>query len=69
METKMKQLKDKYPDETIVYVPNHRSYLDFIILSYTCLMCEVFPLPNIIAGEDFLQMMLVSDVMRHCGAL
>ncbi|EFC49864.1 glyceronephosphate O-acyltransferase [Naegleria gruberi] len=69
MDSKLKTIKKLYPNDTVVYVPNHRSYMDFLLLSYVCFLCKVYPIPNIIAGEDFLQMMLVSDVMKHCGAL
>ncbi|KAL9656495.1 hypothetical protein ABK040_005259 [Willaertia magna] len=69
MDTKMKELKENYPNDTIVFVPTHRSYIDFIILSYVNILYRNFPLPHIIAGEDFLQMLFVSDIMRHCGAL
>ncbi|KAG2387987.1 hypothetical protein C9374_000837 [Naegleria lovaniensis] len=69
MAATMKTVKEKYPHHPVIYVPNHRSYMDFLLLSYFCVCCKIYPLPNIIAGEDFLQMMLVSDVMRQCGAL
>nr|CAG4709818.1 unnamed protein product [Naegleria fowleri] len=69
MAATMKSVKDKYPHHPVIYVPNHRSYMDFLLLSYFCVCCKIYPLPNIIAGEDFLQMMLVSDIMRQCGAL
>ena len=39
-------------------MPTHRSYLDFLVISYIC-FTQQLPIPCIAAGEDFLGIMLV----------
>lgn len=50
-----------------VYVPSHRSYLDFILLS-----CFLFSynmsLPNIASGMDFYRMKFIGEILRKTGA-
>lgn len=50
-----------------VYVPSHRSYLDFILLSYILFSYDM-ALPNIASGMDFYQMKLVGELLRKTGA-
>jgi len=50
-----------------VYVPSHRSYLDFILLSYI-LFSYNMALPNIAAGMDFYNMRIVGELLRKTGA-
>jgi len=51
----------------LVLVPTHRSYVDFLIISYICFEFDL-PLPRIAAGEDFLGVMFVNWIFRHAGA-
>eukprot|EP01012_Entosiphon_sulcatum_P055048 TRINITY_DN7643_c0_g1_i1.p1 TRINITY_DN7643_c0_g1~~TRINITY_DN7643_c0_g1_i1.p1 ORF type:complete len:1005 (+),score=97.26 TRINITY_DN7643_c0_g1_i1:468-3482(+) len=51
----------------VVFIPTHRSYMDFLVLSYV-LYAYAFPLPHICAGEDFLKMVGISRVLRNSGA-
>ena len=51
----------------IIYLPTHRSYMDFIILTYLCFEYNI-PLPCIAAAQDFLGLGLLSSLLRHCGA-
>lgn len=51
----------------IVYLPTHRSYMDFIILTYLCFEYNI-PLPCIAAAQDFLGLGLLSNLLRNCGA-
>jgi 1-acyl-sn-glycerol-3-phosphate acyltransferase len=51
----------------IIYLPTHRSYMDFIILTYLCFEYNI-PLPCIAAAEDFLGLGLLANLLRHCGA-
>ncbi|XP_014612469.1 PREDICTED: dihydroxyacetone phosphate acyltransferase [Polistes canadensis] len=50
-----------------IYVPSHRSYLDFILLS-----CFLFSynmsLPNIASGMDFYRMKFIGELLRKTGA-
>lgn len=50
-----------------IYVPSHRSYLDFILLSYI-LFSYNMALPNIAAGMDFYNMKIVGELLRKTGA-
>lgn len=51
----------------IIYLPTHRSYMDFIILTYLCFEYNI-PLPCIAAAQDFLGLGLVANLLRNCGA-
>eukprot|EP00759_Apiculatamorpha_spiralis_P048000 PhF_6_TR43393/c0_g1_i1/m.66618/K00649/GNPAT; glyceronephosphate O-acyltransferase len=50
----------------VVLVPSHRSYIDFLIVSYV-LLCMDVPIPHICAGEDFLRLGLVASILRGSG--
>lgn len=55
------------PRVALVFVPLHRSYVDFLILSF--LLAEMqSPMPHIVAGEDFLSMGPIATLMRGSGA-
>ncbi|XP_035727121.1 dihydroxyacetone phosphate acyltransferase-like isoform X1 [Vespa mandarinia] len=50
-----------------IYVPSHRSYLDFILLS--CILFNYdMSLPNIASGMDFYQMRFIGEILRKTGA-
>ena len=51
----------------LVFIPTHRSYVDFLIVSYVCFICDL-PIPHIAAGEDFLGILLVRELFRRSGA-
>ena len=51
---------------TLIYVPNHRSHIDYLILSYLLFM-EGIAIPNIAAGEN-LNLPIVGALLRRCGA-
>ena len=46
-----------------VYVPSHRSYLDFILLSYILFSYDM-ALPNIASGMDFYHMYIIGELLR-----
>lgn len=48
----------------IILVPTHRSYVDFLIVSYIFFEYDL-PLPHIAAGEDFLAVMFVNWIFRN----
>ena len=54
-------------NSAMVLLPSHRSYIDFLIMSYV-LYSFALPVPHIAAGDDFLNVMLVRWVFRHSGA-
>ncbi|KAJ9460740.1 Glycerol-3-phosphate acyltransferase [Diplonema papillatum] len=51
----------------LVLIPSHRSYMDFLVVSYLMYTWGL-PVPHICAGEDFLQMSVVSSLLRGSGA-
>ena len=51
----------------IVLAPTHRSYVDFLIVSYILFANQV-PVPHIAAGMDFLAIRGVNHLLRMCGA-
>lgn len=64
------ELKEKMKAQEgvqFVYVPSHRSYLDFILMSYI-LMANHMNVPNIASGMDFYKMRIVGELLRKTGA-
>lgn len=55
------------PRVEVVYIPLHRSYSDFLTISFL-LMVMGIQLPHIVAGEDFLRMGKFAELMRGSGA-
>jgi len=51
----------------VVFCPTHRSYIDFLILSFTLLFYKI-ETPHICAGEDFLNIIIVNNLLRSAGA-
>ena len=51
---------------TLVYVPNHRSHVDYLVLSYL-LFLNGIAIPHIAAGEN-LNLPVVGGLLRRCGA-
>lgn len=51
----------------IIFAPTHRSYVDFLVLS-TVLFVYGMEVPLICAGEDFLGMPFIGDILRGSGA-
>jgi len=51
----------------VIYIPTHRSYMDFLIVSYVALLLHL-PMPFIAAGEDFLGIFFVRWLFRNSGA-
>ncbi|XP_017886674.1 dihydroxyacetone phosphate acyltransferase [Ceratina calcarata] len=50
-----------------VYAPTHRSYLDFVLMSYLLFSYDM-ALPNVASGMDFYRMCVVGELLRHTGA-
>lgn len=51
----------------IILVPTHRSYVDFLILSYVLYSHDI-RVPHICAGEDFLNIAVIHTFLRSSGA-
>ncbi|KAI9905802.1 hypothetical protein PsorP6_014334 [Peronosclerospora sorghi] len=52
---------------SVVLVPTHRSYIDFLLLSYVFFAYNM-PVPYVAAGEDFLNMGKLTQLFRESGA-
>ncbi|XP_041043885.1 dihydroxyacetone phosphate acyltransferase [Carcharodon carcharias] len=61
---KLHQAIQEYP---VVLLPSHRSYIDFLMLSYIMYTYDLC-LPVIAAGMDFLGMKIVGEMLRMSGA-
>ena len=51
----------------IIFCPTHRSYIDFLLLSAVLYTYDM-EVPHICAGEDFLSLTGVADLLRMSGA-
>ena len=51
----------------VILVPTHRSYLDFLLVSYIMFHLKL-RVPHICAGEDFLGVKFVHHILRRSGA-
>jgi len=61
---RIKKLQHKGP---LVFISNHRSYMDFLILTYMIVAYGLEP-PYIAASEDFLKVPIISTMFRSVGA-
>lgn len=52
---------------SLIIVPTHRSYIDFLIVSYVFFAYGI-QVPYIAAGDDFLKIFLVNHLLRMTGA-
>uniref|UniRef100_A0A1E1XM26 Putative dihydroxyactetone-phosphate acyltransferase dhapat n=1 Tax=Amblyomma sculptum TaxID=1581419 RepID=A0A1E1XM26_AMBSC len=63
----MEQYRKAAAENPVLLLPTHRSYNDFLLMSYVCFYYNV-PLPVIAAGMDFLGMPAVTMLLRNGGA-
>ncbi|CAH0551254.1 unnamed protein product [Brassicogethes aeneus] len=63
----VKLLRSKMGNCPVIFVPTHRSYADFIQLSYVCFTYDL-AIPAIAAGMDFYQMWGMGTLLRDTGA-
>ncbi|XP_008844025.1 dihydroxyacetone phosphate acyltransferase isoform X2 [Nannospalax galili] len=61
---KLQRAIQEYP---VVLLPSHRSYIDFLMLSFVLYNYDL-PVPVIAAGMDFLGMKMVGELLRMSGA-
>ncbi|KAM8952933.1 dihydroxyacetone phosphate acyltransferase [Pelodytes ibericus] len=61
---KLTQAIHEYP---VVLLPSHRSYIDFLMMSYILYTYDL-ALPVIAAGMDFMGMKIVGELLRMSGA-
>ncbi|XP_061480431.1 dihydroxyacetone phosphate acyltransferase isoform X2 [Rhineura floridana] len=63
----MQKLQQAIQEHPVVLLPSHRSYIDFLLLSYVLYTYDL-TLPVIAAGIDFLGMKIVGELLRKSGA-
>jgi glycerol-3-phosphate O-acyltransferase/nucleoside-diphosphate-sugar epimerase len=63
----LQRVREAIKKAPVVLIPTHRSYLDFLILSYVFFAFDL-PMPRIAAGEDFLSVFIVRWIFKNCGA-
>nr|XP_015194544.1 PREDICTED: dihydroxyacetone phosphate acyltransferase-like [Lepisosteus oculatus] len=61
---RLQQAIQEYP---VVLLPNHKSYIDFLVLSYILFTYDL-PLPVIAAGIPLLGMKFFGEILRRSGA-
>lgn len=59
-------LKQDAPGHEVVYVPSHRSHMDYLLLSYLLYTRGIVP-PHIVAGIN-LNLPVIGNVLRKAGA-
>uniref|UniRef100_A0A8D0EAG4 Dihydroxyacetone phosphate acyltransferase n=1 Tax=Salvator merianae TaxID=96440 RepID=A0A8D0EAG4_SALMN len=63
----IQKLQQAIQEHPVVLLPSHRSYIDFLLLSYVLYTYDL-ALPVIAAGMDFLGMKMVGELLRKSGA-
>lgn len=66
-ETSLNNLKSTFGSQQVIYLPSHRSYADFMLMSFICFSYNL-EVPAIAAGMDFHGMMGLGEMMRKTGA-
>lgn len=62
----LRRVKELYAKGPVVFVPNHKSHADYLILSYL-LHTNGMTIPHIAAGIN-LEFWPLGNIFRHCGA-
>ncbi|XP_059218682.1 dihydroxyacetone phosphate acyltransferase isoform X1 [Stomoxys calcitrans] len=63
----MDHIKQGLGKNPVLYLPSHRSYMDFILMSYICFHYDI-EIPGIAAGMDFHSMFAMGTMLRKTGA-
>ncbi|XP_059619928.1 dihydroxyacetone phosphate acyltransferase [Phlebotomus argentipes] len=66
-ESSIENVKRKVGSHPVLYLPSHRSYADFILMSYLCFTYDL-EIPGIAAGMDFHGMVGMGNMLRKTGA-
>ncbi|XP_072218113.1 dihydroxyacetone phosphate acyltransferase isoform X2 [Leuresthes tenuis] len=60
-------LQQAAQESPVILMPNHRSYVDFLVLSYILFSYDI-PIPVIAAGMPLAGMKIVGEILRRSGA-
>ncbi|XP_027229277.2 dihydroxyacetone phosphate acyltransferase isoform X1 [Penaeus vannamei] len=63
----IEKLRRKLVETPVILLPTHRSYADFLLVSYIAYHFNL-PLPVIAAGMDFMSMAVIGEMLRRSGA-
>ncbi|XP_012870176.1 PREDICTED: dihydroxyacetone phosphate acyltransferase isoform X2 [Dipodomys ordii] len=63
----IQKLQQAIQEHPVVLLPSHRSYIDFLMLSFLLYSYDL-PVPVIAAGVDFLGMKMIGELLRMSGA-
>jgi len=68
--TSMKALKDENRD-ILLLAPNHRSFFDFLVISYICFALPELqiPIPVVVASSSFKELPIVGLLVRALGVI
>lgn len=66
-EKSLENVRQSLGHQQVLYLPSHRSYADFILMSYICFSYNM-EIPAIAAGMDFHGMMGLGELLRKTGA-
>ncbi|XP_018803717.1 PREDICTED: dihydroxyacetone phosphate acyltransferase [Bactrocera latifrons] len=63
----IRRVRDQLGRNPVCYLPSHRSYMDFVLMSYICFYYDI-EIPGIAAGMDFHAMFGMGTMLRKTGA-
>ncbi|KAK1889029.1 Dihydroxyacetone phosphate acyltransferase [Dissostichus eleginoides] len=63
----IQRLQQAIQEHPVVLLPSHRSYMDFLLMSYLLFTYDL-SLPVIAAGMDFMGMKVIGEMLRMSGA-
>uniref|UniRef100_A0A8D0G1J8 Dihydroxyacetone phosphate acyltransferase n=1 Tax=Sphenodon punctatus TaxID=8508 RepID=A0A8D0G1J8_SPHPU len=63
----IQRLQQAIQEHPVILLPSHRSYIDFLMLSYLLYTYDL-SLPAIAAGMDFMVMKMIGELLRRSGA-
>ncbi|XP_012993939.2 dihydroxyacetone phosphate acyltransferase [Esox lucius] len=63
----LNRLQQAIQESPVILMPNHRSYVDFLVLSYILFTYDL-PIPVIAAGIPLMDMKMIGEVFRRSGA-
>ncbi|XP_049858288.1 dihydroxyacetone phosphate acyltransferase isoform X1 [Schistocerca gregaria] len=66
-ESSIEKVKSVMGNNPVIFAPSHRSYADFILMSYLCFHYDI-DIPVIAAGMDFHSMWLMGRLLRESCA-
>ncbi|XP_004536940.1 dihydroxyacetone phosphate acyltransferase [Ceratitis capitata] len=63
----IRRVREQLGRNPVCYLPSHRSYMDFVLMSYICFYYDI-EIPGIAAGMDFHGMFGMGTMLRKTGA-